>query len=88
MYKFCVYLLCACVNALTIRTYSLVWRNSKDKVVKSVTYKNEVFQPMFENELNSMNSLINGNYYAYVFKHKKKILCVCDTNTTVLLDCN
>lgn len=80
-------MLCACVNALTIRTYSLVWRNSNDKVVKTVTYQNEVFQPMFENELKIMNSLVDGDYCAYVLKHKNKILCVCDTNMTVL-DCN
>lgn len=80
-------MLCAYVNALTIRTYSLVWRNSNDKVVKTVTYQNEVFQPMFKNELEIMNSLVDGDYRAYVLKHKNKIMCVCDTNMTVL-DCN
>ena len=59
-----------------IRTYSVVWRNDQNKVVKHVTYdKNSVFTKRFPGEAEELNKLPNGWYYkAYPIDKLHKIL--------------
>ncbi len=50
--------------ALSYRGYSVIWRNSKNKIVKQAVYNREaVFTPKFDNELDELNNLPKGYIY-------------------------
>ena len=60
----------------SLRTCSIVWRNSDDKVVKHVSYdRSATFKPHFEGEVNELEKLPYGWYYhAYPIDHINKTI--------------
>ena len=52
------------ISALSFRGYSVLWRNSNNKIVKQAIYNHEaVFTPKFKNELDELNKLPAGYIY-------------------------
>ena len=64
------------VNSLSLRGYSVVWRNSRNKIVKQVIYdKKDVFTPRFATELEELNELpTNTTYKAFSVNHINKLI--------------
>jgi len=53
-----------CVHSLSLRGYSVVWRNADNKVVKQAIYNRAaVFTPKFPTENDELNRLPNGYVY-------------------------
>ena len=65
-------------SALSIRGYSVVWRDSHDKIVKRVIYdKKDAFTPRFTTEMDELNALPTNATY--------KVFAVNNTNKLVVL---
>lgn len=69
---------CNYVHTLSLRAYSVVWRNVDNKVVKRAIYDSAaVFTPKFPTENDDLNCLPNGYvYHLHVIQtdHVRKIL--------------
>ena len=52
------------IFGLSYRGYSVIWRNSNNKIVKQAIYNREaVFTPKLKNELDELNKLPAGYIY-------------------------
>lgn len=62
------------IYALSYRGYSVIWRNSNNKIVKQAIYNHEaVFTPKFKNEIEELNKLPKGYVYDLRVIHSNTI---------------
>lgn len=60
---------------VSIRTYSVTWRNCKDRIIKRVNYDESIrFTQMIKNEIELIDALPNGYEYDLIVFEDDKIV--------------